>query len=940
MIQLKTLGTCDLSAPDRPDAAEVLTQPKRFALLVYLAAAQPRGFVRRDTLLALFWPENDQAHGRRALRQTVYLLRQSLGADAILSRGDDEVAVSTEQVGCDVGLFEDALAQERTADALECYRGDFLSGLHVPDASQELEEWIEGERRRLRALATGAAWTLAQREEQGGNGAGASHWARRAVALNPDDEPGVRDLMGLLARVGDRSGALRAYAEYARRLTDELGVEPGPEVARLAESLRGATAASPAATPVVPSATVAPAPAAPVAASVGATAMPRRLGVIAGAILALAVAVVATTSLLTRGSSTTPVIAVGPIADALAGGATSNVPADLLSTSLARLVGVHVIPVTRLYDLEAQLRAAGRPGTSVIEAAREAGAGELIQGTLHRAAPDRLQLDLQVINIASGAVQHAYRAEGADLFAVVDDATSRIAAGFGVPSPAGRITDVTTHSIVAYRLYDEGLRAYYEDDLSGALRLFKAAVAEDSSFAMAAWYAGRAALLVSGGESGPLLLRAARLADRATDRERLLILEGVAELLMSPAANALADTLGIRYPLDPEAQFAVGHSLERRGDFLGAARQYRRVITMDSLSLGRRTSRCLACDAYGRLWWSYIYADSAVAAERIARSMEQARPGSNSALWLLGIALARQGREAEAYQVWARADSARVGAVNLELIAAGLAVRRGDFAQADEILRRLVRTRSAPTRREARWLLVISLRGQARIAEALAEARQQPSFSALGVTLIEAGRGLEAAALFERQLLPSDWPAPGHHARHHAWQLTHVATGLAAAGDTTRLAALADSVESHGARSGFGRDPRLHHYIRGLLFRARGDLTRAAEAFRASVWSWSDGYTRANYELARALLELGRPAAALYPLQAALRGDLESSNLYITRTELHELLAQAFEAAGQPDSAVAHYRAVASAWTDADRAFRTRWERARARTGSAPRPGA
>ena len=53
-------------------------------------------------------------------------------------------------------------------------------------------------------------------------------------------------------------------------------------------------------------------------------------------------------------------------------------------------------------------------------------------------------------------------------------------------------------------------------------------------------------------------------------------------------------------------------------------------------------------------------------------------------------------------------------------------------------------------------------------------------------------------------------------------------------------------------------------------------------------------------------------------VRSALRGEIDASNLYITRTELHELLAQAFAAAGEVDSAAAHYRAVADAWARAD----------------------
>jgi tetratricopeptide (TPR) repeat protein len=129
----------------------------------------------------------------------------------------------------------------------------------------------------------------------------------------------------------------------------------------------------------------------------------------------------------------------------------------------------------------------------------------------------------------------------------------------------------------------------------------------------------------------------------------------------------------------------------------------------------------------------------------------------------------------------------------------------------------------------------------------------------------------------------------------------------------------------------FGRDLRLHHYIRGLLWNARRERQKAVDEFREAIWSWSDGYTRVNLELARALLALDRPADAVYPMQAALRGELQASNLYVTRTELHELLAQAFDKSGNRDSAVVHYREVANAWRRCDPDLRPRLTAARSR---------
>ena len=191
-----------------------------------------------------------------------------------------------------------------------------------------------------------------------------------------------------------------------------------------------------------------------------------------------------------------------------------------------------------------------------------------------------------------------------------------------------------------------------------------------------------------------------------------------------------------------------------------------------------------------------------------------------------------------------------------------------------------------------------------------------------------AGRHREAARTF---VYIADDLAPlrdGHSAKHQTWNLTHAATAFAAYGDTAHLVLLADTIELAGAGSLFGRDHRLHHYVRGLLARSRNDPQTAEREFRLAVTSWNMGFTRINYELAEVLLESDRPAEAVRALQPAFRGSIESSNLYITRTELHEALARAWDAAGNRDSARMHWRAVVEAWRGADPQFQPRWQAA------------
>ena len=83
VIRLALFGAAQISRADGADAGALFAQPKRLALLAYLAVGADT-FHRRDSLLAVFWPELDQFAARRALRNTLYQLRLALGDDLLL----------------------------------------------------------------------------------------------------------------------------------------------------------------------------------------------------------------------------------------------------------------------------------------------------------------------------------------------------------------------------------------------------------------------------------------------------------------------------------------------------------------------------------------------------------------------------------------------------------------------------------------------------------------------------------------------------------------------------------------------------------------------------------------------------------------------------------------------------------------------------------------
>src|SRR5579862_8891134 len=264
MIRLQLFGAAHVARADGADAGALLAQPKRLALLAYLAVSA-NTFHRRDSLLAVFWPELDQFAARRALRNTLYQLRLALGDDLFATRGDEEVMIDGTKVWCDVVALRDAVAAGRFDEAVTLYCGELLDGFHVSNVGEAFEEWLERERARARDAALRALGAVVDSAQRDGRQADAARWAVRAGELAPLDEAWMARAAVALEASGDRSGAIRVYEAFARRLAADLEVEPSRDARALFERLRTAKPA-PIDAPVgqsrdiVPAPTIAPTP--------------------------------------------------------------------------------------------------------------------------------------------------------------------------------------------------------------------------------------------------------------------------------------------------------------------------------------------------------------------------------------------------------------------------------------------------------------------------------------------------------------------------------------------------------------------------------------------------------------------------------------------------------------------------------------------------------
>ena len=213
----------------RLDCEPVLVLPTRKtqALFAYLALSPGRSH-SRDKLAGLLWGDVSESRARGGLRQALSRLRKVVAIEppALILDGHT-VSMNPDVVDVDAVEFE-RLASRDTPEALEqasaLYRGDLLEGLALREPA--FEEWLLGERDRLRERALDVLDRLLRHHGTGGRPEAAVQAALRLAALDPLRESVHRALMRLYAQLGRRSAALRQYQICVSTLQRELGVEP------------------------------------------------------------------------------------------------------------------------------------------------------------------------------------------------------------------------------------------------------------------------------------------------------------------------------------------------------------------------------------------------------------------------------------------------------------------------------------------------------------------------------------------------------------------------------------------------------------------------------------------------------------------------------------------------------------------------------------------
>ncbi|MEO8879604.1 MAG: BTAD domain-containing putative transcriptional regulator [Gemmatimonadaceae bacterium] len=552
MIELTLLGLHAIRDSDGRELGSLPAQPKRFALLAYLVLAGGDGYLRRDSLAATFWPELDQFAARRALRNTLYHIREAVGEGALITQGDDALKVDPAVITSDVARLFAASAAGRYEEAVDLYRGELLAGMHLANAGEGYEEWLTRERARVVEQVVRALRALADRDEKAGDGAGAAYWAQRICALIPDDERVLRRAMSLHDAIDDRGGALRLYDSFARHLSIQFDATPSEESAALAARIRAGAEhrapraaaptndASPArdtvptAAPVVaPETAAAPIPSDP----------PRRSrGGIAAAIAALIGAGIVVALVNSSGGSHARVPApartrvVVDVFENRTGdphfASLGRMASDWLTQGLLRTQLVDVVDPRAVF---VQGRASDGSVVDPVTLAHRTGATLVVSGNYYRTG-DTLLFQASVTDAATGRIVRAVGPIGANVnapVAALDQLRSRVmtalAAQMHEPGPRSLEGDVEIPPFEVYQSYVEGWDAYWHGDYNRATSLFLDASRRDTAFIGAAIAAATVASNSSGCAIVDSIARALTATPHRIERiQRLSLQIGVA----------------------------------------------------------------------------------------------------------------------------------------------------------------------------------------------------------------------------------------------------------------------------------------------------------------------------------------------------------------------------------------------------------------------------
>lgn len=547
--------------------------------------------------------------------------------------------------------------------------------------------------------------------------------------------------------------------------------------------------------------------------------------------------------------------------------------ADMLISGLSRSERLTLLGRQQLDVLLA--RAGGRRVPKIdLEQARKLAtdihAGKIVLGAFGRLGT-RLRVDVQLYDTASGQLVGSERLVAdrhEDLLSEIDLLSLRLAARLGTQRLPGRLIDVMTDNLEAYRSYSLGVEQAHALNTKDAIAHFERAVQLNPRFAMAHARIGYTYGVVWGlpERAKPHLEKAFSQPDRLTPRDRLNITAWHALVSYDyPQAIKLYRQIVSAYPSDVEAYLRLGRLLEGEEQFDEAIGVLTQGLTVDAEMP----------ELYNQLASVHNALRKFDRALHYARRYVEVSRGAENAYDTLGLTYSAMSDYPNARAQFERALAIRPDFEIARVHLANTYAREGRLAAADRELQRYIDSAPSPAERSRGWgnrAWIARQRGRLDVAER-------------HVANIESSNGLH----FERI-----WIALERK-------------------DAAAIARAREEIDREGPNRGGRLTRRFRLYTLGIMALKTGEgekalgLLRDALKHPAPVWNIDEMETA----VADALLELGRYDESIAEYSRVI-------GLMPNFGPAHFGLAQAYDRGGRAADALRTYRAFLTVWRAAD----------------------
>ena len=231
MIEFRILGPLEVVG----DGAPVALGGQKQRALLGLLLMRTGEVVSTERLVDQLWGEQPPKTATTSLQNLVSQLRKLLGTDALVTRPPGYV-LEIDAESLDLGRFERLVSEARGAEpatraaklreALALWRGQPLADL-------SFEAFAQVEIRRLEELRLEAQEDRIDADLELGEGAALVAELEALVDQYPLRERMRRQLMLALYRAGRQAEALDVYHAGRTALSEQLGIDPGPELQQL-----------------------------------------------------------------------------------------------------------------------------------------------------------------------------------------------------------------------------------------------------------------------------------------------------------------------------------------------------------------------------------------------------------------------------------------------------------------------------------------------------------------------------------------------------------------------------------------------------------------------------------------------------------------------------------------------------------------------------------